>query len=138
MALNLQLLNSTPTALKLATNNLVLTYYILLQNGFDRAKEHKRAPHTSTLARYSGRTWKKYRLASTMKNKCSVIQANLHNSRCATLETLAYIRQENIDIALCQEPYNYKTSRGTYTIPGLMNQRLIANNDNRFFLAVSW
>jgi hypothetical protein len=67
-----------------------------------------------------------------MKNKCSVIQANLHNSRCATLETLAYIRQENIDIALCQEPYNYKTSRGTYTIPGLMNQRLIANNDNRF------
>jgi hypothetical protein len=133
MALNLQLLNPTPTALKLATNNLVPTYYILLQNGFDRANEHKRVLHTSTLARYSGRSWKKYRLASTMKNKCSVIQANLHNSRCATLETLAYIRQENIDIALCQEPYNYKTSRGTYTIPGLMNQRLIANNDNRFF-----
>jgi endonuclease/exonuclease/phosphatase (EEP) superfamily protein YafD len=133
MALYLQLLNPTPTALKLATNNLVPTYYILLQNGFDRAKEHKRVLHTSTLTRYSGRTWKKYRLASTMKNKCSVIQANLHNSRCATLETLAYIRQENIDIALCQEPYNYKTSRGTYTIPALMNQRLIANNDNRFF-----
>ncbi|KAH0817278.1 hypothetical protein GEV33_005513 [Tenebrio molitor] len=133
MALNLQLLNPTPTALKLATNNLVPTYYILLQNGFDCAKEHKRVLHTSSLARYSGRSWKKYRLASTMKNKCSVIQANLHKSRCATLETLAYIRQENIDIALCQEPYNYKTSRGTYTIPGLMNQRLIANNDNRFF-----
>lgn len=67
--------------------------------------------------------------------KIKVIQANLQFSKSATHETLNYIENNQISIALLQEPYCYK-SNNVYKIPASGAFRVISVKSERFFSAI--
>jgi hypothetical protein len=71
-----------------------------------------------------------------MKNSLKIIQANLQRSKSATAETLCTMQNNDIDIALFQEPYCYKSGSTTFSVPGLRGLTLVSHSSARFLSCI--
>jgi hypothetical protein len=67
--------------------------------------------------------------------KVEVVQMNLQKSRAATSELVGHILNQNIPLALIQEPYTHK-SGNTHRIPGLNGLQCLSRNNSKFLAAI--
>jgi hypothetical protein len=68
-------------------------------------------------------------------DKVNVMQINLQKSRAATNELVGQMFNNNITLALVQEPYTCK-DKGVHKIPGLNGLKCMARSDDKFLSAI--
>jgi hypothetical protein len=69
--------------------------------------------------------------------KVNVMQINLQKSRAATNELVGQMINNNITMALVQEPYTCKVT-DVYKIPGFNGLKCMAPSDDKFLSAITY
>jgi hypothetical protein len=69
--------------------------------------------------------------------KVNVMQINLQKSRAATNELVGQMINNNITMALVQEPYTCKVT-DVFKIPGLKGLKYMARSDDKFLSAITY